>query len=221
LFSASLQLCAQDRIPDDSSKYRFLPTGIRVGTDLLAIGKTYYTDYFKGWEVNVDADVYRRYYVAADYGSWTVKYPTDNGVYGSGGKYFRVGVDINFLLKDPDRTMFFIGFRRAHSTYSDYSDYSFIDPVFGKLYMSVTNPAAKANWSELTTGIRIKIWKFIWLGATGRMKFNMRGKDQDALKSYEVPGYGRTFKTSWWGINYQLFVRIPVREDPKPRVTTN
>jgi hypothetical protein len=217
----SLQLCAQDRIVNDSSKYRFLPTGIRIGTDLLAIGKTYQTSYFKGWEINADADIYRRYYVTGDYGSWTVNYPTGNGVYGSGGNYFRVGVDINFLLKDPDRNMFFLGVRRAHSTYSDYSDYTYTDPIFGSINMSVINPAAKANWNEITTGLRVKIWKFIWLGATARVKFAMKGKDQADLKSYEVPGYGRTFKTNWWGINYQIFVRIPVREDVKPLITTN
>ncbi len=74
LLAVSLQLNAQDRILNDSSRLKFLPTGIRIGTDLLSIGKSYRTDYFKGWEINADADIFRRYYLTADYGSWTTNY---------------------------------------------------------------------------------------------------------------------------------------------------
>lgn len=206
-------LAAQDRLESDStSRYKFLPTGIRIGTDLLTIGKTFYTDYFKGWEINVDADVYRRFYVAVDYGSWSSDFALANGVYGNKGTYFRVGVDVNFLLKDPDRNMFYVGLRHGHSSYTDYSDYSYTDPAFGVIDMSVANSNPKGNWKELTSGIRVKVWKSIWLGATLRIKFALNTKNQIDLVSYEVPGYGRTFKTAWYGLNYQLFVRIPVRD---------
>jgi hypothetical protein len=216
MLTLALPLCAQDRIPDDSSRYRFLPTQIRIGTDLLAIGKGIYTDYFKGWEINVDADVYRRYYATVDYGSWSTNYQMNNGIYASDGRYFRVGVDINFLLKDPERNMFFVGVRRGHTNYRDYTDYSYTNPPFSGVQLHAENSNARANWNELTAGLRVRVWKFIWLGATGRIKFRYSGKGQIDLVSYDVPGYGKTFKTSWYGINYQIFFRIPVREDPKP-----
>lgn len=219
LLTLALSLCAQDRIEGDSSKHRFLPTNIRIGTDLLSIGKSFYTDHFKGWEINIDADVYRRYYAALDYGSWSTNYTLGNGVYASDGRYFRVGVDVNFLLKDPDRNMFFVGLRRGHTKYHDYTDYTYtdinVDPV-QIIQMHAENANPRANWNELTAGLRIKVWKFIWLGATGRIKFGYSGKGQWELRSYDVPGYGRTFKTSWYGINYQVFIRIPVREEPRP-----
>jgi len=216
LLTLSWPLCAQDRIEGDTSKYRFLPTGIRIGTDLLAIGKNYYTNYWKGWEVNVDADIYRRFYATFDYGSWTTNYALNNGVYSSDGRYFRVGVDINFLLKDPERNMFFIGLRRGHTNYTDYTDYSYVDPNFQTVDLHAGNADARANWNELTTGLRVKIWKFVWLGVTGRIKFGYSGKNQVELVSYDVPGYGKTFKNNWYGLNYQLFIRIPVREERKP-----
>lgn len=207
------QTFAQDRLENDSSQYKFLPTGIRIGTDLLSIGKTYYTDHFKGWEVNVDADIYRRYYLAGDIGSWSANYTLNNGVYSSSGTYYRLGVDVNFLTKDPDRNMFFLGLRHGRAKYTDFSEYSYTDPNYGLITINASNPNPSANWMELTTGLRVKIWKFIWMGATGRIKFRLRGKEQWNLISYEVPGYGRTFKNNWFGINYQLFVRIPVRPD--------
>jgi hypothetical protein len=177
-----------------------------------------YTDYWKGWEINVDADVYRRYYVTADYGSWSTDYLLGNGRYVSDGRYFRVGVDVNFLLKDPDRNMFFVGLRRGHTNYRDYTDYDYTDDNLGRIYIHAENTDARANWNELTMGLRVKVWKFIWLGATGRIKFGYSGKNQFELLSYDVPGYGKTFKTTWYGINYQVFFRIPVREDIKPVV---
>jgi hypothetical protein len=213
IFLLSFAASGQDRIPDDSSKYRFLPTGIRIGTDLISIGKSNYVDYWKGWEVNVDADIYRRFYLTVDYGASTSNFETDNGVYHSQGNYFRVGVDVNFLLKDPDRNMFFLGLRHGHANYLDYSDYSYSDDLYGQVNVSTGNANAVANWKELTVGLRIKIWKFLWMGTTGRLKFAYNGKNQIDLLSYDVPGYGRTIKNNWWGINYQVFVRIPVRTD--------
>lgn len=215
----SLPLCAQDRIIFSDSitkKDKLFPTGIRIGTDLLSIGKTYYTDYFKGWEVNVDADIYRRYYATVDYGSWSTNYKWDNGYYASDGRYFRVGVDVNFLLRDPDRNMFFIGFRRGHTSYTDRTDYVTTGAPFDNIAMHAENISPKANWNELTSGLRIKIWKFVWIGATGRIKFGYHGKGQTDLVSYDVPGYGRTFKNGWFGLNYQVFFRIPIREEKKP-----
>src|ERR1044071_1584346 len=91
-------LSAQDRLENDSSRYKFLPSGVRIGTDLLTIGKTYYVDYFKGWEINVDADIYRRFYATGDYGWWSSNFDLPNGVYGNNGNYYRIGVDVNFLL---------------------------------------------------------------------------------------------------------------------------
>lgn len=115
--------------------------------------------------------------------------------------------------------MLFLGVRRGHTNYSDYTDYSYNYTPLGNYQLHAENPNAKANWNELTAGLRVKIWKFIWVGATGRVKFGYKGKGQTDLLSYDVPGYGRTFKNGWWGLNYQLFIRIPVREDKKPTIT--
>jgi hypothetical protein len=127
--------------------------------------------------------------------------------------YYRIGVDINFLLKDPDRNMFFLGLRHGHTNYTDYTDYVYTDPNFGTIGVYAANNDAKANWKELTSGLRVKVWKFVWIGATLRIKFALNEKNQVDLISYDVPGYGKTFKTTWYGLNYQIFIRIPVREE--------
>ena len=56
--------------PADTVKSRFLPTGVRLGTDVISIIKSRSGNNFSGWEANADVDFYR-YYLTVDYGSWS------------------------------------------------------------------------------------------------------------------------------------------------------
>ena len=84
---------------DSVIKHSFIPTGIRVGTDVISLFKTQFQDDFNGWEVNADVDFYR-YYLAIDYGSGSRTFLSDtSGNYSNDGTYWRVGVDVNFLAQ--------------------------------------------------------------------------------------------------------------------------
>ena len=74
------------------------------------------------------------------------------------------------------------------------------------------NSDVNGRWYELTGGIRVKIWKMIWMGYTGRFKFGLKTNESGAMLPSDVPGYGRTDKDNTWGFNYQIFFRIPVRK---------
>jgi hypothetical protein len=63
-------------------------------------------------------------------------------------------------------------------------------------------------------GVRLKVYKFIWMGYTSRFKFGLKNGDTPALLPHDVPGYGRTDKNSTWGFSYHLMFRIPVRDYP-------
>lgn len=202
---------SQDAAPVyDSTARRFIPTGVRIGTDLITLGKSQISQKFEGWEVSADMDVYR-FYPTFEFGSWSVRDSLKNGLYTNNGTYYRVGVDVNFLLKDPERNMFFLGFRSGRASYTDFVQYTFTDDAFGTIQTVVTNPEVTAVWTEATAGLRVRVWKVLWLGATARFKFRVFMDGADSLRSYDVPGFGRTFKKSWWGINYQAFVRLPLR----------
>jgi len=198
-------LLAQEK---DSVRNKFLPTGIRVGTDVYALVRNTYDETFNGWELNADVDFYR--YLAVDYGSWGRTYVQDSSSYSNNGNYFRIGADVNFLTKNPDKNMFFLGMRYAHSSFDE--DYSVIvnDPLWGSSNEVFTNRNVPANWFELTTGMRVRIWKMIWLGYTIRYKFALNMGDTPDLLPHDVPGYGLTNKNVYWGFNYQLLFRIPI-----------
>lgn len=189
----------------------FLPTGIRFGTDILGLARTAYDDTFDGWEFNADVDFYR-YYLAVDYGYWARDYVAEDGIYSNGGDYVRFGADVNFLKKDPDKNMFFFGMRYGRSTFSEDLTVKKNDPVWGPVNTTLTNSNVNAQWFELTTGLRVKIWKMIWLGYTARLKFGLSVDNTPDMLPHDVPGYGRADQDSYWGFNYQLFIRLPVRK---------
>lgn len=221
LFSvAILAVNAQQKeaeiILPDSLRTRslYIPTGIRIGTDVLTGIKSYRNQTFDGWEVNADVD-FNRYYLAIDYGRWAQAHNLPNGWYDNDGKYFRVGVDMNVLKKDPDRNMFFIGLRYAHASFSDSAYYTYTNSYYGDGQKYLVNTNLTANWAEITSGLRVKIWKFLWMGYTIRLKFAPNIHGNKDLQSLDIPGYGVSARTAYWGFNYQLFFRIPVRKAPK------
>jgi hypothetical protein len=206
--------------PSDALLFKYLPTGLRIGTDALAIFKSQTDPTVKLWEVNADLD-FNRYYLTADYGSWGKQITIDNGTkinngdYQNNGKYFRIGVDINFLLKDPDKNMFFMGFRIGKSTFDHTLNYSmdYTGPyATGPIAKTVSASGVTASWGELTTGLRVKIVSGFWMGCTARLKFSPSYNNSPNLVPYDIPGYGLYEQTTYWGFNYQMFWRFPVRK---------
>lgn len=194
----------------DSLRKLHWPTGIRIGTDMIAIGKSIFNSPLESWEVNADVD-FGRYYLALDYGNWSRTETLFNGDYKNEGAYWRVGVDINFLLKDPDKNMVFIGFRYGQAMYDEYLNYSFTTTGFGDQQRDLSNADARGSWGEMTAGLRVKIWKELWMGYTARMKFLPGTRGIGSLETYDLPGYGIASDNVYWGFNYQLFWRIPFK----------
>lgn len=209
--SAAISQSESSKDPSDTIKHKYLPTGLRLGTDLISIIKSQSGNKFNGWEINADIDFYR-YYLAFDYGSWARNEELLNGTYQNDGTYFRIGTDINFLLKDPDRNMFFLGFRYGQSNFNETVNYTFTDPYFGDFQNSVTTSGITGRWGEITAGLRVKIWKGFWMGYTARLKFAPGTSSTPGVIPYDIPGYGRAEKSTYWGLNYQVFWRIPFRK---------
>jgi len=200
----------------DSTLHKsFIPTGIRVSTDLISLIRTPIDESFAGYEVNADIDFYR-YFLAVDAGRWERNVSSENEKYANSGNYMRMGVDVNFLKKDPEKNMLFFGVRYGWGTYSE-NLLVLKDPLWGAVEKTYINSDVKAGWGELTTGLRVKMWKFFWLGYTARYKFGLNTAESGEVESYDVPGYGKTAKQSTWGFNYQILFRIPIRKNGQPK----
>lgn len=206
-----------DSLAADTVRNKYIPTGVRVGTDVISLVKTRTQDNFNGWEVNGEMD-FSRYYLALEYGKWGRDLNADSASYSNKGRYWRAGVDVNFLTKDPDRNVFFLGARYGRSVFSELMTVTSYDPIWGSLSDTFYHSDVKAWWLELTTGLRVRMWKFLWLGYTGRFKFALTPDSTEEMLPHDVPGFGRTDKETTWGFNYYLMIRIPVRKAPPPPV---
>lgn len=201
----------------DSLREKFYPRAFRAGTDVLALASSG-SSKFSGWEVHGDVD-FGRYYFAFDYGASSRNETlVTGGNYHNVGTYWRAGVDINLLTKDPDRNMFFIGFRYARSAFSETVNIVSSDPYFGNLSYQLVNPSVGVGWGELVTGLRIKVWKEFWMGYTARMKFAESVTGDDNIGTHDVPGFGVARQGITWGFNYQLFWRIAFAKQKKRTV---
>lgn len=205
-------LCQEATEKDSVTLKDFIPTGVRLGTDVLALIKSGYEDRFSGWEVNADVD-FHRYFLAIDFGNWQRSIPYDQGHYSNDGTYYRIGADMNFLTKDPYKNVLFFGVRYARSSFSEEFQAFITDPVWGDADATYTNQDVTARWFELTGGLKVKIWKFLWLGYTARFKFALATSDTPGMLPHDIPGYG-TYdidKVATWGFNYQVLIRLPLR----------
>lgn len=192
---------------------RYFPTGLRIGTDAISLARNFYDDSFKGWEVNADVDI-NRYFFTIDYGKWGRSYPGDSIQYSNEGRYWRVGADVNFLTQDPERNMFFVGMRYGRGVFDETFFTIDTDELWGVKEATYFNNSVSARWFELTTGIKVKMFDWFWMGYTARFKFGLKTEDTPVLIPHDVPGYGRTDRESYWGFNYQLMFRIPYRPYP-------
>jgi hypothetical protein len=109
--------------------------------------------------------------------------------------------------------MFFIGFRYGHSSFNESFKYSFNDALYQTIQKSIISNHLKGHWGEITTGIRVKVFPGFWMGYTMRLKLApaVHGGNTD-LKSFDMPGYGLVSHGLYWGMNYQVFWRIPFRK---------
>lgn len=199
-----------DSLLDD--RLRYIPTAIRVGADVIPPIRTFTDSKFKGLEFNADID-FDRYYLAVELGRWERDLKTDLEEYTNRGNYFRVGVDVNFLKKDPEKNMFFVGARYGHGTFSENLTITSVDDVWGTQTDSYSNTGVNANWTELTTGLKVRMFGLFWMGYTARYKFWLNTNAPKGFIPHDVPGYGRTYNDYTWGFNYYIMFRIPVRSE--------
>jgi len=198
-------------------KFRYIPTAVRIGADVISPIRTFTDDKFGGYEFNANLDFYR-YYLALEVGHWERDLETDLEKYTNRGNYFRVGVDVNFLLKDPEKNMFFIGARYGHGKFTEDMSITFEDPVWGNQTDTYSNENVRANWTELTTGLKVRMFGIFWLGCTARYKFWLNHNAPRGFIPHDVPGYGKTYKDNTWGFNYYIMFKIPVRKDQRKLV---
>ena len=120
--------------------------------------------------------------------------------YKSSGKYFRVGLNYNWLQDTPDKGVFFLGLWHARSFFKDHG-----------WPLDKQQSKVQARWWEAVAGVKVKIWRLLYAGSSLRYKFSLALDGADDYRPYDVLGWGKYDKEAegTFGLNYYLSFRIP------------
>jgi hypothetical protein len=217
IFSLSFLLCGflslAQVAPDTASfqpkeKVDWKPSLIRVGYDLGSTALTLTSSTHQRQELMAEVD-FGNWFVVGEVGAHSIN-RGDGYDYSSVGNYWRVGLDKNLTPKLPGRHIVSVGFRYASSGFDealDYAGYSF------------RNANMTASWVEITSGIRMKLWKQLYLGYQLRLRgFKRLSSESGELETFDVPGFGRnkrsgnTVRSGGVGFSYYIYWTIPFRE---------
>jgi hypothetical protein len=189
----------------------FIPTGIKVGTDLIAYGVNIFGNNRQRYEFQADID-FHRIYLIGSYGINQYEISGESFAYSNEGSYYRIGLEADFLKFDPDHNTFTLGFRFGRANFSESLTTDMVSPIYGPYAESLQNDAVNAKWFELTTGLRVMVLKNLYMGYTFRIQLNRRVFNATEFSSYDIPGFGRSEFRNRWAFNYYLAYRISWRE---------
>lgn len=194
----------------DTLKADFIPTGVRLGYDVLGLGLSIANDNLNSKLFVADID-FHRYFLVLEYGQYERTRGSENSLYNTDGSFWRVGTDVNFFHRDPDKSVFSIGLRYGNSTFDDQLTTTISSDIFGDRLVTFQNDNVNADWFELVLGLKVPVWK-LWLGYNMRMKIGIDDFKHMDFSPYEVPGYGLAAENDYWEVNYYVMYRIGWRK---------
>lgn len=193
-----------------SQNKKYLPSQFKLGTDLSYLGLSIISKGKSQMEFNADID-FNRFIVTGDYGYASWNFTDTDFMYDNSGTYYRIGLDYNFTKTGPDNNAIYIGFNYASTHFNENFSYSVEDPLYGNYTNEILDLKRNGGWMEIVVGMKVRIWKGLFLGWTGRLKFaSSISSDPSTFSNFWVPGFGKTSKDSRWGLNYQIFYSIPL-----------
>lgn len=75
-----------------------------------------------------------------------------------------------------------------------------------------------ANWIEVATGMRARLFNNFYLGWSVRMRIKLGMGNDQTMFPYTIPGYGKAWNNTSVGINYSLSYKIPIYKKKKKAV---
>lgn len=195
----------------DSIEFELLPKSVRLGVDLMGMGKSLAKDNLTHYEFTGDVLIHR-YLINVDFGIEERLRTADEATYEMKGTFYRIGADINLTKIEDNASTIFFGLRYGKANFDNSLTYATNDDLFSVSNGSRNVSDISARWYELTGGTKVKMWSQIWLGFTFRLKFSMKHDNSTLLIPHDIPGYGKADERSYWGFNYYLFYNIPFKK---------
>lgn len=184
---------------------------ILVALDISKIAFNIAKPHIQNYEVQVNYNPGNKNNYVAEFGwgSGKVDYTFLN--YTTQAGFLRIGLDRSLLgtQHSKDFDMAFMGFRYG-AAYGSISDawYQVSSPFGGSYPGTYDATNYFVHWGEITVGMRLEIWKKIFLGWNGRAKFLFNAGTFQQIAPNNVAGYGAADKTTIFDFNLYLSYAI-------------
>jgi hypothetical protein len=193
--------------------------GLLVGVDLSRFAVPFIDTTRYGWEFSGSYEIISDLSLVADIGSETTDLSTSLYEYKSAGGYTRLGVEYNFMkhVDKGSRDKMLVGLRYGFTTFYHQADNIQIkDNLWGDFSGGrIDRTWLAANWIELTTGMRARLFNNFYLGWTVQMRIKLGITNDPLMYPYAIPGFGKPWNNTCVGINYSLYYKIPIYKKKK------
>ena len=210
------QVLPQDTAATDPHPWR--PSLVRLGYDFSRPGVSLFSSGLTYQEGSAEID-FKDFFLVSEFGFEEAKRPTPG--YESRGAYYRVGVDVNLIKYDQARNVITFGVRYAASRFSHDLNTSVTDD-FQTRNISQSESGVTARWFETVLGMKVRVWKQLFMGYGFRLKFANNVNEEGLILPYEMPGFGRLFNDGRekrglaLGFHYALYWNFKLRDKPVP-----
>lgn len=209
---ASIFICigllAQEPAPA-KSPVDFKPYELKLGVNAIRSGRTFFGSGLTSHEVEAALAIHR-YNVVLDYGVEEHQ-RGETFDYVNKGSYYRIGIDRNFTKDKESGNALTLGLRYARANFKDQMTFT-LDQGFGAQTFSLANDDLSARWVEVAFGLRGKVVSNLYMGFTMRWQFSRKINGEGELKTYDIPGFGKTKRDNSTAFDYYLMWRIPFKK---------
>jgi len=183
---------------DSLSKYRI--RSITVNYNLMRMAENVLDKPRTSNEINAEMNIHK-FFIVADFGTET----TRRLDYSMDGTYWRAGLDVNLSSAWEEGQFIGLGLRYAQANFSDEGSVRRTLADDSELLVNLSNDDITAQWAELIFKIRGKIGGNIYTGYTMRYQFFLNYDPYpEALRPFDVPGYGKTRRPNSFQFDYYI-----------------
>ncbi len=184
--------------------------GVQVEVDAFSVVMSAVNDETYSFEAHAQVNLKEKYFPILEMGfAGANKTSHNNYGFKTNGVFTRIGIDYNLLKpNDPETTIhkyFLIGIRYGFSPFSYDITNIYIDNGYWGAgeYRNFKNVTTTKHWLEVAGGLRVEIFKNIYLGWSARLKIRFGDEEYGEISPWFIPGIGIK-NAGNWDFNYTI-----------------
>ncbi|MCK5824865.1 MAG: hypothetical protein KAG96_05600 [Ichthyobacteriaceae bacterium] len=194
----------------DTIPYKY---GIRLGVDISGPIKTLFNKNYISYEGNIDARVYKEWFVAGDFGYVKNHVYSTTFDYTSEGNFSAIGFDKNTLgYKEGRNDMFALGVRYGYSKFTQTVNNFIIENGYwlNQPYKGTLDEQdASAHWLNVRLTMKVETLKNLYIGGSAGVNFLITDYAPEGFKNLYIPGFGFRKDGIAFAFNYSIMYLLP------------